>query len=208
MTIVYLFRHSQGFISHQGEMNTKDSVQIINEKNPLSVYGEKLAETIASRDEFKNIDAVYSSHYVRAMSTAKYFANNNNLKVNIDYRLGERIQGINSWDELPKDFEEKQLADETFKVGFGENQIEVRKRMEEVFNEIVNSNKDKRIVIVSHATAISFFLKRWCTIEYSKPYLFNNKEFFDGKWDFCTGFKLILDENNNLESIEHIKTML
>ena len=205
MTTIYLFRHSQAFKSLQGEMNTKDSVQIINEKSPLSVYGEKLAEKIAIDNEFKDIDKVYSSNYVRAMSTAKYFANNNSLKVNIDDRLGERVQGITSWDELPKDFEERQLNDETYKIGFGENQLEVRKRMEEAFDEILNANKGSRVVIVSHATAITFLLKKWCTIEYAKPYLFNGEEFFDGKWDFCTGFKLSFDDNNNLLSIEHIK---
>ena len=205
MTTVYILRHSQAFVSQQGNMNTKDSVQLINEKSPLSVYGEELAKKVSLNPEFNNIDIVYASNYVRAMATAKYFANNNNTKVNIDDRLGERVQGITSWDELPKDFEERQLTDKTFKVGFGENQIEVRKRMEEVLDEIIKDSKDKRIVIVSHATAISFLLMKWCTVEYQKPYLFNGKEFFDGKWDYCTSFKLSFDDNNNLIDIENIK---
>ena len=204
MTTIYLIRHSEGFRPLQGEMNTKDSIQLINEKSPLSVYGEKLAEKIASNKEFKNLDAVYSSHYVRAMSTAKYFAINNNLKVNIDDRLGERIQGIKSWDELPSDFEQKQLLDQTYKIGFGENQLEVRKRMEEVFNEILNNNIDKKIAIISHGTAITFLLKHWCKIEYQKPYEFNNKVFFEGKINFCEIFKLVFD-NNQLLTIKNIK---
>ena len=104
MTTVYLIRHSEGFRPLQGEFLTNDSVQLINEKSPLSVYGEELAKKVASNDEFKNIDVVWASNYVRSMSTAKYFAVNNNLMVNIDDRLGERIQGIKSWDELPDDF--------------------------------------------------------------------------------------------------------
>lgn len=204
MTTIYLIRHSEGFRPLQGEMNTKDSVQIIHEKSPLSVYGEKLAENIASNKEFKNLDIVFSSHYVRAMSTAKYFASNNNLKVNIDDRLGERIQGIKSWDELPSEFEQRQLLDPTYKIGFGENQLEVRKRMEEILNEILNNYKDKRIAIISHGTAMSFLLMNWCNIEYQKPWLFNNKVFFEGKINFCEIFKLVF-ENNKLLSIENIK---
>ena len=205
MTTVYLIRHSEGFRSLQGEWNTNDSVQLINEKSPLTVYGEKLAEQVASKDEFKNLDTVWCSNYVRSISTAKYFAVNNNLKVNLDDRLRERVQGITSWEELPKDFEERQLTDETFKIGFGENQLEVRKRMEEVLFEIINKYKGKRICIVGHSTAIAFLLKKWCNVEYSKPYTFNGKEFFDGKWNFCETFKLEFDDNNNLVDIINIK---
>ena len=206
MTVVYLIRHSEGFRPLQGEFKTKDSVQLINEKSPLTVYGEDYARKVASLDEFKDLDIVYASNYVRAISTAKYFAVNNNLLVNTDDRLGERIQGIKSWDELPKDFERLQMEDETFKVGFGENQIEVRKRMEAVFDEIINSNKNKRIAIVGHSTAITFFLKKWCDIEYLKPWKFNNNIFFDGNWGYCETFKLVLDDNNNLIDIINIKS--
>ncbi len=205
MTTVYLIRHSEGFRYLEGKYKTKDSVQIINEKSPLSVDGENLAKKIASNDEFKNIDIVWTSNYVRAMSTAKYFAVSNNLKVNIDDRLGERIQGITAWKQLPKDFEKRQLLDENYKIGFGENQKEVRKRMEKVFNEILKKNKGKRIAIISHSTAVSFLLKKWCKVNYEKPYLFNKKEFFDGKWHFCETFKLIFNDKNDLISIENIK---
>ena len=88
---------------------------------------------------------MWSSNYVRALSTAKYFAVNNNLKVNIDDRLKERVQGIKSWDELLDDFTERQFSEETYKIGFGENQLEVRKRMEEVFAEILNANTGWRM---------------------------------------------------------------
>ena len=207
MTTVYLLRHSESFRELEGIYNTKDSILLINEKNPLSVNGEKLAEKVASNPEFNNIDTVWSSNYVRAMSTAKYFAVNNGLKVNIDYRLGERIQGITSWDQLPPGFELKQFEDETYKIGFGENQLDVRKRMEEVFNEILAANKDKRIVIVSHATAILFLLMRWCKIERVDDQFkisLDGKNMFNIKsFKFCETFKLTFDENN-LVDIENI----
>ena len=205
MTTIYLVRHSEGFRPLQGIFNTKDPVQLINEKSPLSYDGERLAEKIAGNIEFKNIDVVWCSNYVRAMSTAKYFAVNNNLLVNVDDRLGERIQGIKSWNELPDDFTEKQFSNPEYKIGFGENQMEVRKRMEEVFDEILNANIGKRIVIVSHSTATAFLLKKWCEVKYEGPYKFNCNEFFDGKWNFCEIFKLEFNDNNELLSIKNIR---
>lgn len=205
MTIVYLIRHSEGFAKLQGTINSSDSLQLLNEKNPLSVDGEHLAEHISSLQELSNLDVVWSSSYVRAVSTAKYLAVKNNLLVNIDERLNERVHGINLWGELPKDYEIKQLEDETYKIGTGENQLEVRKRMEEALLDIINNNKGKRIAIISHGTAISFLLKKWCEVQYGKPYSFNGKEFFDGNWHYCETFKLTFDDNNNLIDIENIK---
>ena len=199
MTTIYLMRHSEGINKLIEKINTSDSVQLQNEKNILSVNGEKLAERVSKLGEFKNIDIVYSSNYVRAVGTAKYFAYQNNLKLKIDERLKERVQGINRWDELPIDFEKKQFLDEEYKIGFGENQLEVRKRMEEVVNEILEENKDKRILIVSHVTAISFLLKKWCDVTYNKNYYFQNKAFFDGQWQYCTCFKMVFDGHNLLD---------
>lgn len=94
-TIVYLIRHSEPFKIHRGTVKTNESILIENEKTPLSIDGERLAERISSLSEFKNLDLVYSSNYVRAMSTAKYFSSSNNLKVNVDERFNEKYELIN-----------------------------------------------------------------------------------------------------------------
>ena len=153
------------------------------------------------------MDVVWASDYVRAMSTAKYFAYNNNLKVNVSYRLGERIHGIKNWNELPKDFERKQYDNENYKIGFGESKKEVTKRMLDVINELLDKYKDKRILVVSHSTALSFLLSNWCEINYEGPYKYNDKIISEGKWNFCAGFKLIFDENNKLVNIENINNI-
>lgn len=64
--------------------------QIKNEQIILSANGEKKAYELSLIDELKNIDIIYSSNYIRAISTAKYIALRNNLKINVDERLGER----------------------------------------------------------------------------------------------------------------------
>ena len=203
-TTIYLVRHSEPFKMHRGIEDVHESILFANIKMPLSINGEKLAEKISNNDEFNNIDVVWSSNYVRAMSTAKYFAYKNNLKVNISDKFGERIHGINSWEELPLDFETHQFEDENYKIDNGESQKEVRERLLNAINYLLNEYKNKRILVVSHSTAIAFLLKKWCEISYSDSYKFNNKVFFDDKWKYCETFKLEFDENNNLIDIKNI----
>ena len=57
---------------------------------------------------------------------------------------------------------------------------------------------------MGHSTAFSFLLSQWCNISYDSDYKFNNKTFFDGKWEYCQTFKLTFDENNDLIKIENI----
>lgn len=203
-TVVYLIRHSTPFKEHRGTTNTNESILIENEKSPLSISGEKLAEKMSLQEEFKNLDIVYSSNYVRTMATAKYFASANNLKVNIDEAFNERIHGVDKWSDLPEDFELKQFNDETYKVGYGESQKEVQTRMFNGLMKVLKENKGKRIAIISHSTAISFLLKNWCEVYYNKEYKFNNNVFFNGKWEYLQSFKLEFDFDNKLISINNI----
>lgn len=204
MTIVYLVRHSEPFKKHKGIEIVNESLLFSNIKTPLSVYGEKLAEKISMNDHFKNLDVIWSSDYVRSMATAKYFAENNNLKVNISDQFGERKHGVNSWEELPEDFEIKQFQDENYKIGNGESRKETRKRMVKALNEILNTYKNKKILIVGHSTALAYLLGEWCEINYDGPYKFNYRYFFDGHWKYCETFKLIFNEKNELQSIENL----
>lgn len=109
MITIYLIRHSQPFRQLLGEYNANEIEQIRNEKNPLSVDGEKYAEQMSNYSELLNIDFLYSSHYVRAMATAKYIAEKNNILLNVDERLGERKFGVNNILELPETFFEDQF---------------------------------------------------------------------------------------------------
>lgn len=209
MTKIYLLRHSQPFRKLLGEYNSNDVEQIRNEKNPLSVDGERLAREMSERKELQNIDVIYSSHYVRAMCTAKYIAENNNIKLNVDERLGERKFGVNDMAELPSGFFEEQFRNWDYKLEKGESANEVSKRMNEVLLEIINNNKDKTIAIVSHGTAISAMLKTWCNVLLNEEtklveLYFNDKLVFDGNWNCPELFKLEFD-NNNLISISNIR---
>lgn len=204
-TIVYLVRHSEPFKVHRGIEDVSEDILFSNIKTPLSVNGEKIAEQKSLDKEFDNLDVVWSSNYVRTMSTAKYFAHRNNLKVNVSDKFGERIHGISSWDELPKDFEIHQFEDENYKLENGESRKEVSDRIYFKLNGLLNMYKGKRILIVGHSTAFAFLLSKWCDISYDSDYKFKGKEFFDGRWNHLETFKLEFDENNELISIVNIR---
>lgn len=205
MTTIYIVRHSEPFKSHRGIEDVNESLLQSNIKSPLSINGEKLAEKISASDEFDNIDVVWSSNYVRCMSTAKYFAARNNLKVNVSEKLGERKHGIESWKDLPENFEQLQFKDENYKIGYGESQKEVRQRLVNFVNKLLINYKDKRILIVSHSTATAYLLGNWSKISYDGPYIYKNKNYFEGIWNYCETFKLTFDDQNNLVDIKNLK---
>lgn len=201
MTTIYLIRHSNTFKEHKGVSLTNEPLLIENEKVPLSILGEENASKYLSKNEFKNIDTVWSSNYVRAMSTAKYIAHYNNLKVNIDEYFNERIHGVESYKDLPTDFEELQFNNEDYKIGNGESKREVALRMKKGIDRLLLEYKDKRIVIVSHATAIMYYLSLYTKTTYLDNCYFKDKLYFDGKFDYLETFKL---EFNDKELINII----
>lgn len=203
MKIIYLIRHSEG-LKKKKDIKNSDSLQLINEKNPLSVNGEERARKLSLIDELKKIDVVISSHYVRAMATAKYIANANDLDLNIIDNFGERKFGVNSWNELPENFEKKQLFDLDLKLENGESHREVANRMYEGLMNVIDNYYQDRIAIVSHATAITFLFMKFCDLKddnlFFKDKLILDKEF---SWNAPEVFKLTFD-NKELIDITHI----
>ena len=205
-TTIYLIRHSKPLKVNNNLNN--DNLQIQNEKSSLSIEGEQIAKEKLNNKEFNNIDVLYSSNYVRTIQTAKYLSEKNSAEINVISDLGERKFGLDSWDELPDNFERKQFLDENYKLNNGENQNEVRNRMYSAIMKILNEYPNKRIAIVSHATAISYLLKKWCDvniIDDKLRYSFKNEIVLDGYFNYCETFKLVFDDENKLIDIKNIK---
>lgn len=77
---------------------------------------------------------------------------------------------------MKNNFTTEQLLDPTLKNIGGESNLEVRKRMLEFFEYIINEYEDKRIAVVSHGAAIKFLLQYFCEYDYkSECFLFGNK---------------------------------
>lgn len=199
MTTIYLMRHSE--VLKPINVKNSDSLQIQNEKWGLTINGEKIAKDKSKLEEMQNFDIVISSNYVRAILTAKYFTKDEIL---IDESFNERKFGVKDWEEMPQNFEIDQFKDFNYKIKEGESLNEVIQREYDSLLNILDNYKDKKVLIVGHSTAFSCLLSKWCEIDYLGSYKFNNKNFFDGKWNYCEIFKLEFDHNRKLISIQNI----
>ena len=88
--------------------------------------------------------------------------------------------------------------------------IKIKKRVTEAFYEVVNNNKGKRIIIVSHGTAISFLLMNWCKLLDFQPNLlrkieYNGNIIINRPYKAPEVFKVTMDEDNNVLNVENIE---
>lgn len=200
MTTIYLIRHS---------IPSNDKEKYSNEELPLSLLGEEKARLLSNIDELKDIDVLYSSSYKRALDTAKYISNKNNIDINITDRLNERKLGDSK--NYPKSFWLTQLEDEDAKAPDGESRKEVSKRLLSLIDEILVKYKNKRIVLVMHASAITFLLMNFCTLvsanleTKSRHLIYKDKDVINDTIRCPEVFKLLFDEDNNLIDIKLIR---
>lgn len=197
-TIVYLIRHSiADKRNNEIEIIDNDSLQIKNEKQILTVLGEKKAEILSQLKELDNIDLVVSSNYTRTKATAKYIAEKNNIKLYIDDRLGERKFGIDIWDELPENYEQKQWDDNNYSTPNGETINKVMERMNNAINDLVSNNLGKKIVIVSHSTAMASYFLKYCDKKQENGRIeisHKGNILMDGKWNSPELYKITFED--------------
>lgn len=200
MKEIYLMRHSESLKCNNTE--NLDSLQLQNEKWTLTENGENIAKKKSMINELQDFDIVFSSNYVRAIATAKYFTND---MINIVESFGERKFGIDRWEDMPENFGEKQFNDFNYKTEKGESLNEVLDRETKALYKILNEYNNKKILIVGHSTAFMMLLSNWCEVSFAGKYRFSGREFFDGRWNYCETFKLTFNDDNLLERIENIK---
>ena len=210
MTTIYLIRHSKKYNkSNYLSINTTQNNSFLEEKVILDIKGEKMAEEMSKKEEFKNLDVIYSSNCVRALQTAKYFYERDNLRPIIDDRFDERRVGIPNDKEYP-DWYFRQFNDMNFKTINGESVNECFNRFNEAFNEIIENNKGKRIAIFTHGNAMIYFLIHYIDSYKVRNYkdfefIYKNKIIFEGKINFLDAFKLEIDDNNKISNIKVIR---
>lgn len=195
MAIIYLIRHSAPFVEIENYNDYRNiSWDEYNKNMILSVAGEENAKKLCSVLELQNIDEIYASNSFRAIGTAKYIAEKNNIKIKLDERINERELGVNKIAELPNDFNKLSFANRNFKVGGGESLNEVNKRLKSFINDILNTN-NKKTVIVLHGIMLLEYLQNVC-----------DKFIFDGKtFDIQFKTNIILDGNLKNPSIYKIE---
>lgn len=201
-TIVYLIRHGKTdktkLVDGVGELTGHKEVDLDENFIPR-------IEEFSKKMNFERIKNVYSSNYIRAKKTAKILSGIDEIK--IDKRLGERVGGIPDFDITPEEYYKMQFDDPDFCFTGGETVNQIIKRMDGVITDIVDKNKGKESIVVSHGAAITFYLKKWCDVELIdvprkiRRFKYKSNIIHEGVVNFIQCFKLIFDDNNELKDI-------
>lgn len=143
MTIIYFIRHAQADNAFRD-----DRTRSLTEKgmSDRSLVTEFLSD--------KNINAVLSSPYKRAVDTVSDFANSVDLDIVTVEDFRERKIDSNRVEDF-EGFVKNQWADFSYKLSGGECLSEVQKRNVTALRKVLTEYKDKNIVIGTHGTALS-----------------------------------------------------
>lgn len=163
MTKLYLTRHGETL------WNTQYRLQGWGD-SPLTELGKMQATWLRDRMKDLNIDIIYSSPLIRAFDTAKIIRGNKDIEIKFHDGLKEinvgDLEGL-SKEERVNLYEKVNhyyfnLPSKYKPIGNGETFLEVKKRVSKAIDEILNKEKGKTILIVTHGTALKSYL---CNIE-------------------------------------------
>ena len=133
MTRIYFVRHAQPEHSWEDDRT-----------RPLSEEGKKDSKIVLDFLKDKKIDMFYCSPYKRSVDTILESASYFEKEIITDERLREREKGPNGNNH---GMFEKRWLEHNFHEDGGESISMVQKRNIEVFNIILENNKDTSIVI-------------------------------------------------------------
>lgn len=209
-TTIYLIRHSGPFVDIENYSDYKNiSWAEYNKNMILSVAGEENAKKLCNVKEFNNIDKIYASNSFRAIGTAKYLSEKNDIKINLDKRIDEREFGVEKINDLPSDFNKISFENKLFKVNNGESLNDVDKRFKAFINDLLNTNKNNKIVIVLHGIILLSYLQTICDKFDFDGKTFNiqfkNNVILSGTPKNPSIYKIVFDENKNIENVEYIE---
>ena len=167
MTKLYLIRHCQA----EGQ----------EPEAQLTAEGHEQAGKLAVFLEKYNINRIISSPFRRAIQTITPFAQKQNLEIEVDERLKERIlssEHLTDWfEKLKRSFEEEDL-----KFTGGESSKEATKRIGSFITEISKMQTDP-IAIVTHGNLSALLLNslsqdfgfdNWLSLSNPDVYLLEN----------------------------------
>lgn len=143
MTKVYFIRHA--------EPNYENHNDMLRE---LSSKGLKDRELVTDFLLDKQIHAILSSPYKRAIDTVRDFAERKGINIIVVEDFKER-RVDSSWIEDFNSFCKKQWEDFSYKLSDGECLEEVQNRNIMALNNLLETYKDKNVVVGSHGTALS-----------------------------------------------------
>ena len=211
MKTLYLIRHSAPFIEIDNYSDYKNVPwDEFNRNMILSNKGEENAKRLCDLQSLRDLDLIYSADSYRAIGTAKYVAEINNLKIKLDKRINERILGINTISELPDNQMLESFNNKNYKFGKGESLNEVDKRFNSFIDELLQSNYEK-IALFIHGIIMMSFLQNNTEFSFdgqTMRLIFNNQEIYNGKIKNPMVFKITYNNDNKLSNIEYLDNNL
>ena len=207
MKTIYLIRHSAPFVEIANYDDYKNvSWAEYNKNMILSVKGEENAQKLCNIEEFKKVDDIYASNSFRAIGTAKYIAEQNNLKIKLDDRINERELGVEKIKDLPDNFSDDSFNNKNLKVGFGESLNEVDTRFKCFINEVLDTDKSN-IALFIHGIILMSYLQTISKFKYENRKLkieFNEKLVYNDIMKNPLVFKIYFNENKDVINIENL----
>ena len=149
------------FIRHAESEANKKRILASQLAFPLTEDGKADADLIAAElKEITEIDRIISSPLKRAVQTAESFGKVYNLEITMDERISEHNLGKYSgmsYDQVKTepDYETDSLKRwDWVPLGGGESYKAIAERVRDFLEDLNRSNKDQRILIVTHAVTL------------------------------------------------------
>ncbi len=159
MTKLYLTRHGET------EWNAKGIMQGWGD-SPLTKLGENQAIWLRERMKDSHIDVIYSSPVGRALNTAKIVRGDRDIPIICHDGLKEMSFG--DWEGQNQEtvrgmgeenhFNFWNVPSKYIPTGIGESFYEVKERAFKAVNEIIEKEKGKTILIVTHTITLKSYL--------------------------------------------------
>lgn len=210
MKTIYLIRHSGPFVDIKNYADYKNVLwEDYNRNMILSSVGENRAKELCNIKELNNIDRIFASNSVRAIATAKYLAEKNNIKIELDKRIDERVFGVETLNELPKDFNKLSFDNKNFKMKNGESFNEVDSRFINFINDLLEQDNNKNILVI-HGLILLSYLETVCDFSFDGNIFdikFNNKEIINGTPKNPSVYKITYNDNKEVIDVELIHSI-
>ena len=204
---VYLIRHSAPFVKIDNYEDYKNVPwREFNKNMILSIEGERRASLLVNVPELRKVAHVFCSNSFRAIGTAKYLSEANNVKLTIDPLLTEREMGVEKISDLDEDFTRKSFNNKEFKVPTGESLKETDDR----FNKFLAfnlKNEKEPFAVVIHGMMLLSYLQNYCDFAFDSEYFmisFNGKTLVNGKLLNPDVFKITYNSYNEIINIDRI----
>ena len=165
-----------------------------NRHRPLTDKGKKDCHLVTEFLKDKQISAVYSSPYKRAVDTISDFAKSINTKIQLVEDFREREKGTRSQSFAYMEYAERQWKDFSYKLPDGESLAETQARNISALQKVLQQHCGENIVIGTHGQALGTIINHFdksFDFERKKTILnpFVVKMMFDG--DEFVGYEMI-----------------